>query len=85
MNKNYVRHILFIVVIAYSVCSMAVLFMAAGILPYEPGLHFSHAALVSFAVISCVLTVLSSAYHLSTMFMMNKRWSDRNPSQTASA
>jgi membrane protein implicated in regulation of membrane protease activity len=53
------------------------MFLALGILPYFPSSYLNPSVLTAFAIISFVLTLLISAYHLSTMLRRRKRKTDR--------
>ena len=77
VNKSHVSQIIFILIILYCVSSINVLLLGFGILPYIPGVYLNPYMFIWFALASCVLTLIMSVYHLSTMLRRRKRKSDR--------
>lgn len=77
LNKSRISQVIFIVIIMYCVSSMNVLILALGIMPYIPGVYLNPYVLIVFAIISFVITLLVSIYHLSTMIRKRKRKCDR--------
>jgi hypothetical protein len=71
--------VIFILIILYCVSSVNVLLLALGILPYIPGAYLNPYVLIAFSIISFALTLLISAFHLSTMIRRKKRRCDRIP------
>jgi predicted membrane protein len=82
-----VARIIFILILLYAICSINVLFLAIGIISYLPkSFLLDPHVLIAFAIISFALTVLTSAYHLSTMILRRKRrsdWQDTKPPEKA--
>ncbi|MDR2551642.1 MAG: hypothetical protein LBD31_00530 [Treponema sp.] len=76
-KKSYVVQVIFILVLIYSVSSISVLILAVGLLPYVPGMVLKPTVLVAFAVISFVMAIIASLYHLSSM-RTGRRWTDKD-------
>jgi membrane protein implicated in regulation of membrane protease activity len=76
-NKSLALQILFILIILYAVSVISVLCIALGVLPY---LHYKFYLKdnIPYAIISFVLAVLLSAYHLSDMLRNRKRKTDKD-------
>jgi membrane protein implicated in regulation of membrane protease activity len=77
LKKSTMSQIIFILIILYSVSAINVLLLAFGLLPYIPGAYLNPNMLIGFSLFSFVLTLLTSAYHLSTMIRRRKRKTDR--------
>ncbi|GMO52131.1 MAG: hypothetical protein Pg6C_17500 [Treponemataceae bacterium] len=84
-NRSYVAQIIFIVVILYTVSSINVLVLAMSLVPHLERSYLHPASLIGFAVISFVLTVMISAYHVYTMIYRKKRKTDSILNQPAAA
>jgi uncharacterized membrane protein len=76
-NKNLLAHILWIVLIVYAVASVYLLITSVNWYRHYPGAYLNPLTLVGFAVISFLLVVLVSSYHLSSLIRRRKRRSDR--------
>jgi membrane protein implicated in regulation of membrane protease activity len=76
-HKSRVSQVIFIVIIMYCVSSINVLLLALGIMPYIPGVYLNPYVLIAFAIISFLITLLISIYHLSTMIRRRKRKCDQ--------
>lgn len=76
-NKRRISQVIFILIIIYAVSSINVLLLALGVLSYLPQAHLNPYVLVAFSLVSFLLSVFISAYHLSTMIQRRKRKSDR--------
>jgi membrane protein implicated in regulation of membrane protease activity len=77
MAKSGVSRIIFILIILYSVTSINVMVMALGIVPFVQGMENNPLLLTWFAILSFVVTLIVSAYHLSTMLRSRKRSCDQ--------
>ena len=78
MNKSHGAQIVFIVIILYCVSSINVLILSFGVLPYVPQVvYIDPAIFVGFTLFSIALTLVMSAYHISSMIRSNKRKTDR--------
>jgi hypothetical protein len=71
--RKYGVQVVFILVILYAISSINVLMLAYGLLQYLPGAFLNPSVIVAFALISFVLTILTSVYHLATMLRGRKR------------
>jgi hypothetical protein len=69
--------VIFIVIILYCMCSVAVLSVAFGIVPYIPHAYLDSRVLIFYAIGSFALTAVVSAYHLATMIRRRKRKCDK--------
>jgi hypothetical protein len=70
-------YILWICIIVYAIASINVLVLAVSTYKNAPGAYLNPQSLFLFAIISFVLAVAVSAYHLSTLLRRRKRRSDR--------
>jgi hypothetical protein len=70
-------YILWICIIVYAIASANVLILAISTYQELPGAYLNPQTLLLFSVISFILTVAVSAYHLSTMIRRRKRRTDR--------
>jgi hypothetical protein len=81
-RHSMAARIIFILIILYAICSINVLLLAAGIVSYLPReFVLDPFVLIAFAIISFCLVIITSAYHLSTMFFRRKRsidWQNDN-------
>ncbi|MDR0584053.1 MAG: hypothetical protein LBG57_06885 [Treponema sp.] len=76
-KKNLFAHILWIVLIVYAVSSVYLLVVSVNWYRHSPGAYLKPLTLVAFAVISFLLVVLVSSYHLSSLIRRRKRRTDR--------
>jgi len=76
LRSNAVWHIIFILIILYSVSSINVLILAVGILPFLMGAFLNTRVLTYFAEISFGIAALLSIFHLSLIFRSRKRKND---------
>ena len=76
-KSSIVWHIIFILIILYSVSSINVLILAIGILPFLQGALLNTSVLTYFSDISFALAAFLSIYHLSTIFRGKKRRNDK--------
>jgi uncharacterized membrane protein len=76
-NRNMFAHILWIVLIVYAVASAYLLIISVNWYRHYPGAYLNPLTLVAFSVISFLLVVFVSSYHLSSLIRRRKRRSDR--------
>ena len=76
-NKNLLVHVLWIVLIVYAAGSVYLLVVSVNWYRHAPGAYLKPLTLVGFAVISFLLVVLVSRYHLSSLIRRRKRRTDR--------
>ncbi|MDR2480238.1 MAG: hypothetical protein LBD48_13145 [Treponema sp.] len=69
--------IILFVILLYLAGSVVLLLLWVGVLPYQRAEH--PYALMGFAIISCILTLLISSYHLFLMLVRRKRKLDMLP------
>jgi ABC-type transport system involved in cytochrome c biogenesis permease subunit len=74
---NPISKIIFILIIAYAVISIIVLFMALNIVRFIPDSYNQVYVYLAFAIVSFLVTVFISAYHLTTLIRRRKRASDK--------
>jgi membrane protein implicated in regulation of membrane protease activity len=79
MNKTNVSRVIFILIIAYCVTCINLLLLVLGILPYIEWAQNKPNLFLWFAIGSFALTIIVSAYHLSTMLRRRKRKEDLAP------
>ena len=72
LRSSIVWHVLFILIILYSVSSINVLILAIGILPLIRGAFLNTPVLVYFAEISCAIAAFLCVYHISSIFSQKK-------------
>ena len=77
LKNSIVWHVLFILIILFSVSSINVLILAVGMLPFLRNAHLSTPVLVYFAVMSFSIATFLSIFHKSTIFRRKKRKQDR--------
>ena len=76
-SKTSIARIIFVLIILYGLGSMGVLFAAFGILPpYGPDGAFNPYLLAVFSIVSFMVTVIISTYHLITLLRRRKRKAD---------
>ena len=75
-NNTLIRQVVFQLIILYTVSSMNVLILAISLLPVLEGASLRTPVLSYFAVISFVIVVVLSIYHVYLMFFRQKRITD---------
>jgi uncharacterized membrane protein len=79
-NRSVVTQILWICIVAYAVASLNIIIHAL-LIPREAlglmGLYLDPRSSLVFAVVSFLLVILVSAYHISTLVRRRKRRSDK--------
>jgi len=81
-NKKWVRssaiwQVILILVLFYTVSSINVLILAAGILPYLQGAYFRTYVLRYFSEISFAIVIFLGIFHVSMMIKKKKEDTDR--------
>jgi hypothetical protein len=76
-NQSLIVHVIWVCILLYAVASINVLILALTTYKDLPGAYLNPNALVGFAVISFLLVVMISAYHISSLIRRRKRRSDR--------
>jgi membrane protein implicated in regulation of membrane protease activity len=76
-NQGFIVHVIWVCILLYAVASINVLILALTTYKDLPGAYLNPNALVGFAVISFLLVVVISAYHISSLVRRRKRRSDR--------
>jgi hypothetical protein len=76
MKKSVFVYVLFTLIIVYSVSSIVVLLLALGLVPLIHGVYLNPQVLIIFALVSFILTIAISVYHLSTVIRRRKRKTD---------
>jgi membrane protein implicated in regulation of membrane protease activity len=76
-SRTCISKIIFLLIILYCISSINVLLLAFGLTKWIPNFHLNARVLITFSVTSFALTLLVSAYHLSTFLRRRKRASDR--------
>ena len=79
VDKNHVKQVFFILIILYSVSSIGILSLAPSVAHQLPGAYLNPVVLIGFMVISFLLSILISVYHISVMARMKKRKEDWEP------
>jgi membrane protein implicated in regulation of membrane protease activity len=69
--------ILWICIIAYAVASLNVIIMALLTYNDAPGAYLNPQSSLTFAIVSFLLVVVVSAYHISTLVRRRKRRTDK--------
>ena len=80
LKNNAIRHVIFILIILYSVSSINVLILTIGILPLLQGAFLNTPVLGYFSIIACMLAAILGIFHASTIFRRKKRRQDRTES-----
>jgi membrane protein implicated in regulation of membrane protease activity len=76
-NRSVMTQILWICIVAYAVASLNIIIHAL-IIPRDAlGLYLDPRSSLVFAVISFLLVIIVSAYHISTLVRRRKRRSDK--------
>jgi membrane protein implicated in regulation of membrane protease activity len=76
-KKSLLMQISLIVLIVYTIASVSLLVFAIQWLEANPHSYLDPKATIAYAIISFLLVVLISAYHLSTLLRRRKRRTDR--------
>jgi pilus assembly protein TadC len=76
-TRSQIVYILWICIIVYAIASINVLILAVTTYKELPGAYLNPQSLSLFSIISFILVVAVSAYHLSTLIRRRKRRSDR--------
>ena len=75
-RKSYLAQVVLILIILYAVSSITVLLPIRLILRIIPGSFLRFEALIAYAIISVIITLVLCIYHLSTMIRNRKRSTD---------
>lgn len=75
-KTSYLGQVIFILLLIYSVSSIAVLALTYGILPHYPGVNLKPYSVIGYALISFAGAILVGLYHITTMIRSNKRKTD---------
>lgn len=76
-SRSVATRTIFVLLALYAPCAIIGLVLLLRIVPYVPSARIPYASIV-YAIVSFALTVLISAYHLSTLIRRQKRKTDRN-------
>ncbi|MDR1444499.1 MAG: hypothetical protein LBI94_06435 [Treponema sp.] len=76
-NHSMITQILWISILVYTVASLNIIIHALVIYNDAPGAYLDPRTSLIFAVISFVMVVLVSVYHISTLVRRRKRRSDK--------
>ncbi|MDR2135153.1 MAG: hypothetical protein LBO76_00900 [Treponema sp.] len=76
-NRSVMVQVLWICIIVYAIASLNIIIHALLIYDKAPGAYLDPQSSLNFALISFLLVVLISAYHISTLVRRRKRRSDR--------
>jgi membrane protein implicated in regulation of membrane protease activity len=76
-NRSAMVQILWICIVVYSIASLNIIIHALFIYDKAQGAYLDPQSSLIFAVISFLLVVLVSAYHISTLVRRRKRRSDK--------
>jgi hypothetical protein len=76
-NQSLIVQIIWVCILLYAVASINVLILALITYKDLPGAYLNPNALIGFAIISFLLVVMISAYHISSLIRRRKRRSDR--------
>jgi quinol-cytochrome oxidoreductase complex cytochrome b subunit len=75
-NRGHVTRVFSIILFLYFIAAVIVLSLAFGLIPAVPEAKNNPYLLIIFAIVSFALTVVISAYHLSTQIRRRKRKTD---------
>jgi membrane protein implicated in regulation of membrane protease activity len=76
-SKSLVVQALWICIVAYAAASLNVIIMALLTIDNTPGAYLNPKSSLVFAVVSFILVVIVSIYHISTLLRRRKRRSDK--------
>ena len=75
-NSSHVTRVFSVILFLYFIAAIVVLLLALGFVPSVPEAQHHPHLLIIFAIISFALTVIISAFHLSTQIRRRKRKTD---------
>jgi hypothetical protein len=83
VNKSYVAQVIYIVIIVYCACSINVLLFALGAVRIFPNANLVTEALTFFTLISFLLALCTSVFHIRSIVKRDKRRSDKLSTESA--
>ena len=75
-NSSLVTRVFSVILFLYFVAALVVLSLALGVVPSVPEAQHHPLLLIIFAIVSFALTVIISAFHLTTQIRRRKRKTD---------
>jgi membrane protein implicated in regulation of membrane protease activity len=76
-NQSLIVQVIWICILLYAVASINILILALNTYRDLPGAYLNPDALTGFAIVSFLLVVVISVYHISSLIRRRKRRSDR--------
>jgi membrane protein implicated in regulation of membrane protease activity len=76
-NQSFIVQVIWICILLYAVASINILILALNTYRDLPGAYLNPDALTGFAIVSFLLVVVISVYHISSLIRRRKRRSDR--------
>jgi lipid-A-disaccharide synthase-like uncharacterized protein len=76
-SKSRLSQVIFILSLLYYAGSVIVLFLALGLMPNMSRVYLNPYLLIGFSIVSFVLTLFISVYHLALLLKRRKRKTDR--------